>query len=570
MKNKTKINILDCTIRDGGYLNDWQFDMHVVRDVYRAVSKAGVDVMEIGFRSSKNAGDFHKYGKWRFSNEELLREAIKDIHGTKLAVMSDFGQVAIEDFPDAKESIVDIVRLATNKENLFLSLDLLEKIKIKDYVVSLNVMGYANYSQNDKKELLSLLNKTDIDIVYIADSYGSMFPSQIKPFLEPFLELDKMKVGFHAHNNLQMAFANTLEAIRCGIQFVDCTLYGMGRGAGNLPTEILILYMQLLDRQRYNVIPVLNCIDAHFLSFKREIEWGYQLHYMLSGMYKCHPNYARELVEMREFTVEDICKAMDIIQQNKPSSFSKKTLNHLIENGLIPRSSPKIALHQMSSQVPLPAYVNRHPNKDFLILANGSSLKQFKLQIQQFIQKNGPIVMGANNLSDLFFPNYQAFNNKKRFIQYVDSVSDQSNLLLSQYFSEEFIRDYTKREFEFMCYQDTLNNVFDIQNDVIQANCRTVSILLIGIAIVMGAKKIFVAGMDGYLPKNGKKSSLYYEEKNEKTDIDFILAQHQWCQRFLDQINHFLEKRGNDPVCILTPTSYDLHYVKIEEYLKKI
>src|SRR3989344_6351400 len=111
-----KINILDCTIRDGGYLNQWQFDTHLVRETYRAVSKAGIDMMEIGFRSSDDAFDSDKNGVWRFSKEALLRETIKGIQGAKIAVMSDFGKVKAEDFLDAKESIVDVVRLATHKE----------------------------------------------------------------------------------------------------------------------------------------------------------------------------------------------------------------------------------------------------------------------------------------------------------------------------------------------------------------------------------------------------------------------------------------------------------------------
>ena len=562
-----KINILDCTIRDGGYLNQWQFDTHLVRETYRAVSKAGIDMMEIGFRSSDDAFDSDKNGVWRFSKEALLRETIKGIQGAKIAVMSDFGRVKVEDFLDAKESIIDVVRLATHKENLFPSIDLLEKIKAKGYAVSLNVMGYANYSLNDRKELLSLLKKTDIDIVYIADSYGSMFPSQMKAFFEPFLDLNKMKMGFHAHNNLQMAFANTLEAIHHGVQFVDCTLYGMGRGAGNLPTESLILYMQLLDRKRYHVLPLLNCIDTYFLPLRKEMEWGYQLHYMLSGMYKCHPSYARELVEMREFTAEDICKAMEVIQEKKPSGYSKKVLNDLIEGGLIHRFAQKTSKLLVEAKEPAPKYLDRHQGKDFLILANGPTLRQFKPKIDQFIQKHCPIVMGVNNLSGLFIPDYHAFNNKKRFIQYINSVAPQSKLLFSQYFSEEFIRDYSERAFEFMYYKDSLSHVFDIHKGVIQVNCRTVSILLIGIAIVMGAKNIFVAGMDGYLPKDGKRSYLYYDEKNEKTDKSLIFEQHQWCQKFLDQMNAYLKKNNREYVRTLTPSSYDLFYTEIERYL---
>ena len=374
-------DILDCTIRDGGYLNDWKFSKELVREVYRSLSKAGVPVMEIGFRATEKYFDRDKYGPWRFSGEDLLRETINGIDGAKLALMGDFGKVSADDFLPRRESVVDMVRIASHKNDIMEAVRLLGKIKDKGYKVSLNAMGYSNYSKPEQKRFASIIKKAGLDYVYVVDSYGSVFPNEIEALIAPLLGIRGTKVGFHPHNSLQMAFANTLEAVRCGADIVDSTFYGIGRGAGNLPTEIIVLYKELLGDRRYNAIPILNCIDKYLLPIKKEIDWGYQLPFMLSGMYKCHPNYASGLINYREYTIDEICKAMEIIEKRNPLGYKPEILKELIEDGFIGKlktaSARKGTKGARRGKVNVP-YAGRHRGKDFLILANGPTLKENK------------------------------------------------------------------------------------------------------------------------------------------------------------------------------------------------
>lgn len=556
------ITLLDCTIRDGGFFNQWNFEDWIVRDVYRAVSASGVGIAELGYRISdkflNSERDAIRYGKWKSCREEDLREVTEGLKrggGAKIAVMSDFGKIELTDFIDAKESVIDIVRLAAHKDQLFRAIQFLEKLKEKGYEVSLNAMGCADLTEIEQKELISALKQTSIDIIYLADSYGSIFPHQIRRLFEPFLEMEKIKVGFHAHNNLQMAFANALEAISCGVDLIDSTLYGMGRGAGNLGTEIIVLYLQLLNREKYDVIPILNCIDSYFLRLKNQLNWGYQLHFMLSGMYQCHPNFAKELVELREYAAEDICRIMERIKQEKPIGYQSDLVRKILALGYVETSK--------ADTVP---YIDRHQGRDFLILANGPSLKQYKSHIDRFIEKYNPVVMGTNHLSGLFIPDYHAFNNKKRFTRYVDSVNRASKLLLSQYFDSKMMRDYTARSYESLYYKDQLASEFSIKNGVIQTNCRTISVLLMGIAVVMGARRIFVAGMDGYLGPNIQTSLHYYRENDENLTPEMLRERHFSCQGFLSGIDDYLTAIGREKLCFLTPTSYQVSYRDIETY----
>lgn len=572
------IQILDCTVRDGGYVNNWRFDKKLVRETYRALSKAGIDYIEIGYRGTEKYFDRDQYGLWRFSPEEAIREVVSNIDGAKLVLMADYGKIDAEDFCDAKESVVEMIRLAANKGSLKGAVKFLEKIKRKGYKVSLNAMGFTNFSKAERIDLVKMLKGTGIDYIYVVDSYGSLFPYQIEPIMEPLLAIPKIKVGFHPHNSLQMAFANTLEAMRCGVHMIDATIYGMGRAAGNLPIEIITAFLEKEKGDKYNSIPLLNIIDRYFVDLLNENKWGYQLPYMLSGMFECHPNYAKKLVDTHEYTIEDVWKAMDYIRTKAAVGFSEKTLEDVINNGIMFGSegnrskSPEAATSKKKLQklnknrVEVP-YLDRHKNRDFLILANGPSLKAYKDKIDKFIKKYDPIILGANYLGNLFSPHYHAFSNKRRFVSYVDTVLPEAKLLIGESIPNELVREYTNREYERMRYIDVLNHSFDIVDGVISTNCRTVAVLLLGIAIVMGARRVFAVGMDGYINTKPNEALHFYAEKDEKNDEAIILEIHHWCQRFLEQIDAYLVSREGEGVHILTPTSYRSFYKGVENYI---
>jgi len=566
---RNNLEILDCTVRDGGYINNWHFEKRLVRELYRALSKAGVDYMEIGFRGSEKYFDRKKYGLWRFSSESDIRDISENISGAKLAVMADYGKIDVDDFGSAKDTVIDLVRIAAHKNDLKDAVGLLEKIRSKGYVVSLNAMGYTNFSESERAAFIDMVRGSELDYIYIADSYGSLFPDQIKPILEPLLSLPNSRIGFHPHNSLQMAFANTLEAIRCGVHIVDSTIYGMGRAAGNLPTEILVSFLERENVDKYNSIPLLNIIDRYFVSMQKESPWGYQLPYMLSGMFQCHPNYAKSLIDYREYTIEDIWKALDFIKKQNPVGFSSSLLDDLINMGhlggldKIGRADTRSVTRQRDPHGMMPPYADRHKDRDFLVLANGPTLKKYKSRIDEFIAKYDPVILGANFLGNLFTPHYHAFNNKRRFVEYIDTVQPGSRLLLGQYLPKEMIREYTARSYEEIYYRDEYAD-FGIQNGVISANCRTISTLLLGGAIGMGARRVFTAGMDGY---TGINDFHFYNERDEKDDRTMIVERHRLCQKYIEQIDDHLLNHNREGVHILTPTSYKSFYKGIDNYL---
>jgi 4-hydroxy 2-oxovalerate aldolase len=572
MENKNRIQILDCSLRDGGYVNNWGFPKGLARESYRALSKSGVDIVELGFRSSDKHFDARKYGLWRFCDETVLREVTENIRGASVCVMGDYGKIELDDLVDAHESVVDLVRIAVHKDRVLNAIDFLEKVKGKGYQVSLQAMGYSTYTDLEKQSLLSALAHTDLDYVYIADSYGSILPFQIKPLFEPFQEIGGIRLGFHPHNNIQMAFANTLEAIRVGVDIVDTTIYGIGRGAGNLPTEILLSYLQLQGNDRYNVIPVLNCIERYFLGLKEETPWGYQLPYMISGIFNSHPSYSMDLIRRREYSMEDIWKALGCVREIAPVGFDASIVDGLIEKGLIGEKRATAAYGNIPSSAVEEEhlnvnYIQRHAGREFLVLANGPSLKSCRLEIESFIAKYDPIILGANFLNNLFVPHYHAFNNQKRFVSHVKYVSPDSRLLIGTNISSDIIDDYVNCDYELLVFRNILDAKFDISKGRIMANCRTISVLLIGVAVVMGAKRVFVAGMDGYLYANSANSTLFYEEEFDPEAHEINLRRHQYNESFLNQIDGYIRRQGGEGIHVLTPTGHSSFYKSIEEYL---
>ncbi|MBN1384693.1 MAG: aldolase catalytic domain-containing protein [Elusimicrobia bacterium] len=575
LKDNNKVfnfEILDCTIRDGGYLNDWNFDEKMVKELYRNVSKTGVSFIEIGFRNLAKKG----LGKWCSTPEKLINDLFKGLSGIKISLMVDFGRVDLSAIPNAKDSRVKMYRVACHRDKVVEAIGLCEKIKQKGYLTSIQLMGIVGYTQKEVSDIIRPLSKSSIDYVYFADSYGSLFPRDIKRYIG-FLKPTGKKIGFHAHNGLQLAFANTLEAISNGIDIVDGTVYGMGRGAGNLPLEVLIIYLEkTLDNKKYNSMPLMDLIDRYFIELQSELKWGYSLPYMLSGIFEVHPNYAKKLVDYHEYKADDIVKVLEVIKDLNPVGFNKDIMEKVINSGFVSSvdeledsKHDEVELKNLLKKYPI-KYKDRHAGRDFLILANGPSLKEHKKEVDKFIKKYNPVIMGANYLGGLFKPDYHAFSNKKRFINYIDQVSESSKLLLSSTFDKDFIQDYTNKKYETMVHLNRVSNCFKIKEDVITSNCRTVSILLIGVAIVMGARRVFIAGMDGYKSKENflSKNIHFYKESEEAENFRLLIEKHNWNEALLKSINIFLDKQGKEGLHIITPTNHKYFYNSIYNWIK--
>ena len=300
MSVRKDIRVLDATLRDGGLVNNFGFSDEFVKALYNANVKAGVDYMEFGYKASKELFDPQKFGKWKFCDEDDLRKIVgeNDTH-TKIAVMADVGRTDFRhDIVDKSESVIDMVRVATYINTIPAAMEIIEYCKERGYETTCNIMAVSTAAEKDVEQALDYLGECGVDVVYIVDSYGSYYPEQMRELSERYLEkMDKhgYRIGIHAHNNQQLAFANTIEAVASGVSYLDATMNGIGRGAGNCNMESLLGF---LKNPKYNLIPALDFIEKQMLPLKKEgVVWGYDIPYQITGLLNLHPKSAIDAIK---------------------------------------------------------------------------------------------------------------------------------------------------------------------------------------------------------------------------------------------------------------------------------
>lgn len=288
------LQVMDCTLRDGGLVNNFYFSDEFVKDLYEANIKAGVDYMEFGYKASKNIFSPDEFGKWKFCDEESIRTIVGENNSPlKISVMADTGRTDYKtDILPKADSVVDMYRIATYVHQLPTAIEMIEDIHEKGYETCVNIMAVSKVNDRDIMGSLDLLSKTSVDCIYLVDSFGSFYPEQICDLTDRYYDAagkyGKL-VGFHGHNNQQLAFANTIEALRYGASILDATVCGMGRGAGNCYLESLIGF---LKNPKYNLVPLMKFIEKHMPEMKKQYTWGFDLPYLLTGILNTHPSSA--------------------------------------------------------------------------------------------------------------------------------------------------------------------------------------------------------------------------------------------------------------------------------------
>lgn len=294
---QNNIKVLDCTIRDGGLINDHLFEDNLILGVYQACIDAGIDYMELGYKADNKIFARDKFGAWKHCDEDDIRRLVGDNDSDlKLSVMADAEKTEYKrDIVPKDKSVVDLVRVATYIYQIPTAIDMIKDAHDKGYEVSANLMAVSNSPDSELQEALDLLVQTPARIIVIVDSYGSLYPQQIRDYTRRYLktaEKTGLEVGIHAHNNLQLAFANTIEAAASGATRLDATMNGIGRGAGNCSMELLLSY---LKHPKYNIRPILQCIQDHFVPLREKIEWGCMIPYLITANFNQHPRSAIEL-----------------------------------------------------------------------------------------------------------------------------------------------------------------------------------------------------------------------------------------------------------------------------------
>lgn len=295
MNYRPEIKVVDATLRDGGLVNDFFFADDFAKALYNANTKAGVDYMEFGYKADKTLFDVNKFGPSKFCDDDYIRGVVGDgERKVKVAVMADVGRCNYkEDIHERAESPVDLIRVATYVHQMPTAIDMIEDAHKKGYETSCNIMALSTVQENDIRAALDMVGQSSVDVIYIVDSYGSIYPEEMARICDLYGEYAakyNKKLGIHAHDNQKLAFANTIECVGDNVDYLDATYLSMGRGAGNCAMELLLGF---LKNPKYNEYPVLEFIEKHMMPMKeQDVVWGYDLEYLLTGLFNQHPRTA--------------------------------------------------------------------------------------------------------------------------------------------------------------------------------------------------------------------------------------------------------------------------------------
>lgn len=291
---RPELKVLDCTVRDGGLINSHRLSDDFVRAVYWACVEAGVDYMEIGYMASKKLHPRSQFGDWKFCEEEAVRRIVgENKTPLKLAVMIDAGKSDWKtDVLPKQQSVIDLVRVAFYVHQVSEAVDMIRDAAEKGYEVSANMMAVSTATEVEIEQALEVIADTPAGTIVVVDSFGSLYAEQIERLVKTYLAFAQKtgkQVGIHAHNNQQLAFANTIEAIIHNANRVDATMMGLGRGAGNCPMELLIGFLR---NPKFKIRPIYQVLESHLLPLSREMEWGPNPQYNITGQLNQHPRSA--------------------------------------------------------------------------------------------------------------------------------------------------------------------------------------------------------------------------------------------------------------------------------------
>ena len=387
--------LLDCTLRDGGYYNKWDFDQNLVNDYLQAMDSLQIDFVEIGFRTLNN--DSFK-GGFAYSTDNFLNSLNIPIGlNNKIGVMINGSEIADKKtqkaclqklFNTKSESPVSLVRIACHVNEFLNCLPASIWLKKQGYLVGFNLMQVADCPLDEIFKFAKKASSYPIDVLYFADSMGSLHSTQLKKIIFAFRKGWKGSLGIHTHDNIGQAINNSLAAVKSGVTWVDSTVTGMGRGPGNAQTEYVILALENQRKHKGNYIRLFEIIQKYFKKMQNQYGWGTNPFYYLSGKYGIHPTYIQEMLNDKRYNEEDILSVIEFLKIKGGKKFNIENL--------------KIA-GQFYSGKPKGKWKPDKLLKDreILILGSGPGIKKYKLAIENFIEKKNPYVIALNTQSNI-------------------------------------------------------------------------------------------------------------------------------------------------------------------------
>lgn len=477
------IKVLDCTLRDGGYVNNWNFGKESISNIITQLLSAKIDVIECGFVSQSKETDVNKsiYRDLDEIDEYYNSNVPSD---SVMVCMINYGEFDIDDLPEYNGGLIKGIRLAFHKKDLVNALEMCKSIKEKGYLTFVQPMVTQNYSDYELKLLVDTSNEFNPDVLYIVDSFGTMKKQELT-YLYNFFDnnlISEISIGFHSHNNMQLSFSNAqilMELDTDRTIYIDSSVYGMGRGAGNLCTELITKYLNDNYLYSYNLLPILEIIDEHLMNIFIKSPWGYSVPFYIASINNCHPNYASYLLDKQTISVKDIHNILIQMDDSKRSVYDRQYIEQLYYNyqaNIVDDTDAKNQLKEILK------------DKKILILAPGKSLKTELIKVKTYFQSNCPLVISVNFIPDIIPADIVFIGNLKRFTNIAQLIEDNNNI--SKIIKTSNIKTKANKKVLEINYSDYLN-----EDPIIADNS---GIMALNLLQKLGVKDVALAGFDGF------------------------------------------------------------------------
>ena len=531
------IKLLDCTMRDGGYNNDWEFGHDILVNLFERSTSSGVDFIEVGFLDDRRTFDINRSIMPDTSSVEKIWGNL-DRMNTKVVAMIDYGTCDISQIQLAKDSFLDGIRVIFKMEIMYEALDYCQKLQDLGYLVFAQGVSFTTYTDEKLNEIINIVNKLKLYAFSIVDTYGLMDIDLLNHYYEYMDEhLDKdISIGFHAHNNFQLAFANCMELVRKHGEnprelLLDGSIYGMGKGAGNAPLELLISFMNENHETNYDINQILEAIDVNVLDLYKQLHWGYSFKTFISASNDCHPNYVSYLLDKKSLSVKSINEILKKIEKGSQKLlYDKKLIEELYID------YQKNSFNDVSDYTNLKNVIG---GKKVLLIGPGKSIMSAKEIIEHFITTENPVVISINFIPEMIDVDYLFLTNSKRYVQQsiaITKASDKIKIIATS--------NVTKAtgEFDLNLDYETLidRDAIFIDNSFIMA---------LKVMMKTGVKDIALIGFDGY---SLSKESDYFSSKME---YEFSKRMGQDINASVDKILSTMKSTLN--IQFITPTLYN-------------
>ena len=489
------IKLLDCTFRDGGYVNDWHFGYENIIWMFQKLQKANIDIIEVGYIRDK---DSYSPDRCVFPDTKSIKTMFCKIQkNTLISAMIDYGACSIDNVLPQKDSFIDILRITFRKNQIDEAIKYCEQIKRKGYTVFLQPVSITSYTDREMLDLIDKVNDLKPMALSIVDSYGLMHEEKVIRYFHLMNNnlLPEIGIAYHSHNNFQLAYANSIGLLNIPCKrnlYFDASLYGMGKSAGNCNTELMAMYLNNNFNKNYDISEILEIIDIQILKFSNKYSWGYQLPFYISASSDCHPNYVNYLFDKNMLTVKEINKIVNMVEKNKRLVFDKEYIEKLYLKHQSRKVDDKKAYNELESHL---------KNLSVLLLGPGRSISNKYEKIDEYIHQNKPVIFSVNHINKIFDSDYVFISNAKRFEQFKNLFSlnnIKSRLIItSNIENRDNIADYV------LNWNDLSSNETIVGN--------TSLYLLIKMLIKLNVSKVVLAGFDGF----SKYTSNYYDDNYE-------------------------------------------------------